>query len=351
MRDLYAIDPFTGRQTLVGSQFVLLGDMYFNGNPNMGGYPYAGGFPYLTGYGRRNISPFRGFDAFNSLYPWDWAVCHAGTWIRWQHHYVWVAGTKRHHHHPVRWVKTGHGLGFVPIHPRDVAGKPPINLKEGIFRVTGKKEAPVERVTYREGDPLKLLDGTPKEFLRPDLHPLKIAEIPHPTAHSAFAATIAAKDATAARGIAIAKPTAVTNSTVARGFVEKDQGTPITFDRKSQSFSVTHQVTENGRPTTVTQTLGGGGRAYEPSGNYGSSAARNTGSCSYSNPGSSNSGSSRSYTPAPSYNSGSSSGGSYSHTSAPAPAPAPSFSGGGGGGSAPSSGSSGSSSSAGATHK
>ena len=53
-----------------------------------------------------------------------------------------------HHHHPVRWVKTGGKVGFVPIHPRDVAGKPPVNLKEGIFRVTGKKDLPIERARF-----------------------------------------------------------------------------------------------------------------------------------------------------------------------------------------------------------
>jgi hypothetical protein len=61
--------------------------------------------------------------------PYDWAVCHSGSWIHREHGYVWVAGTKRHQHCPVHWVKYGGTKGYVPIHPHDVVGKLPINMK------------------------------------------------------------------------------------------------------------------------------------------------------------------------------------------------------------------------------
>ncbi|MGA2217668.1 MAG: hypothetical protein ABSG51_06260, partial [Terracidiphilus sp.] len=41
------------------------------------------------------------------MYPYRWAVCHAGSWIHRRHHYVWVVGHKIHHLEPVRWVKSG----------------------------------------------------------------------------------------------------------------------------------------------------------------------------------------------------------------------------------------------------
>jgi hypothetical protein len=33
----------------------------------------------------------------DNLYPYDWAVCHAGFWIYRQNRYMWVAGTHKHH--------------------------------------------------------------------------------------------------------------------------------------------------------------------------------------------------------------------------------------------------------------
>ena len=57
-------------------------------------------------------------DGFDD-YGYDWAVCHAGSWIQWRHRYAWVAGRRQHHRCPVRWVKVNGKLGYVPIHPRD----------------------------------------------------------------------------------------------------------------------------------------------------------------------------------------------------------------------------------------
>jgi hypothetical protein len=202
-------------------------------------------------------------------------------------------------------------VGFVPIHPRDVAGKRPINLKDGVFRVTGKSGASIERVKFEESTPLKLLAEAPKEFRNPVLEPLKSAEMPNAMAHSVFNVAVAARSATPLKGSAIAKPTAE------RGFVARDPGTPINFDRKSQSFTVERQMSEGGRQTTVVRSIGGGGGNVRSGG---SSMARGSSSGSYSNSNSSRSSAS-------SYSGGGYSGGGSSRASAPAP----SYSGGGGG--------------------
>ena len=313
VQDLIATDPVTGKEQIIGSSFDTSGWPYAG--------PYLGGYPFGVGYHPRwGLSPFWGFDAFNNYYPWDWAVCHAGSWIRWQHHYVWVAGSKRHHHRPIHWVKTGGKVGFVPIHPRDVAGKPPVNLKEGVYRVTGKKDLPIERVGYDEHTPLKLLDDAPREFRKPDIEPLKIAEVPQAMAHSVFYTNAAG----AARSASPARGTAIVNPTAARGFAARDQGTPINFDRKSQTFSVARPVIEGGRPVTVNQTLGGGQRG----GFQGGGSSNNGGGsrASGSSPSYGGGGGSRPSAPAPSYGGGGG-GGGYSHPSAPAPS-APSGGGG-----------------------
>jgi hypothetical protein len=129
--------------------------------------------------------------------PYDWAVCHAGFWIHREHRYVWVAGTRRHHHCPVRWVKYGGSKGFVPLHPHDVAGKTPLNLKHGIFQTTGRKGESVEHVAFNPGKPVKLLDTSPKEFLKPYFPPLQHAETPRLEAHLVKDGFIAGKEGTA----------------------------------------------------------------------------------------------------------------------------------------------------------
>ena len=70
--------------------------------------------------------------------PWGWAVCHAGGFVHRRHHYVWCVGEKRHHLGAVRWVKSEHKVGFVPIHPYDVKGRPPVNRKGEVYAVNNK---------------------------------------------------------------------------------------------------------------------------------------------------------------------------------------------------------------------
>jgi hypothetical protein len=159
--------------------------------------------------------------------PYEWAVCHAGYWIYRatpgrQPHYVWVAHLKRHHHPPVRWVKAGRTMAFVPLHPRDVKGKPPLNLKNGAFSVN-EKDRSVRRVVLEESREVKVLDLTPKEFRRPYFAPLARAEDPH----------------VPVRGL---------DEPVLAG---KGPGTELAFDRTSQSFLLARQVTMGNKTMTV----------------------------------------------------------------------------------------------------
>jgi len=167
--------------------------------------------------------------------PYDWTVCHTGSWIRRRHRYAWVAGTKRHHICPVHWVKYGRVRGFVPIHPRDVAGKPPLNLQHGVFVPTDKRGDTLERVAFNPSTSVKLLGGPPKAFERPYEEPLQRTEEPRLEAHLA-------KD-----GIGTVKAAGLR------------PGTPITFDHKSQSFVLARQVTQGGKTTTIAEHFGGGG--------------------------------------------------------------------------------------------
>jgi hypothetical protein len=212
-------------------------------------------------------------------YPYEWAVCHAGTWIHRRHHYVWVAGTKRHHHHPVKWVQVGKTKGFVPIHPLDKAGGAPLNLKNGLFHATDKKGESVEQIAYAEGDPVKLLAEAPKEFRKETYVPLARAEAPRVDARALLPA---------------------------RAGETKPMVAAITFDHKLQGFVMAGQAA-------------GGGRTFvQPIGSRGTSQLARGGGANYSGGGAS--GASRTMA--------SSSGGanSASHASAPASAPAASSS-------------------------
>lgn len=176
-------------------------------------------------------------------YDYDWTVCHAGSWLYWNNRYVWVVG-KRHHHPPMHWIKTGHKTGFVPVHPHDVAGKPPLNLKHGLFAPRGQKGGSIERIAYDPRSQVKLLPEPPKEFRKQYFPPLARAEAPHVEAHLAREMSSSNRDP---HGM--------------------HPGTPITFDHKTQSFMMSRQVTQGGHTTTVN----------EPFGNHGSSASMHNG--------------------------------------------------------------------------
>ena len=158
-------------------------------------------------------------------FQYQWGVCHAGYWIHRRRHYVWVVG-KRHHHEPIRWVKSGRTVAYVPIHPRDVTGKLPINAKNDVFEVSRKNGISVQRVELDADHPIELLDSPPREFRTVYLRPLARAEEPHMEA-------LALKDAFGNKGA------------VARA------GIPITFDRKSQSFTMPVHVMQGNKMVTI----------------------------------------------------------------------------------------------------
>lgn len=115
--------------------------------------------------------------------PYDWTLCHAGTWIYRPHRYTWVAGKKIHHYCPVHWIKAGHTLAYVPIHPRDVSGKLPINREHGVFMIGDKKDGAVEWINLDRTSEVKVLKTTPKEFRALNFPSLQRASEPSPEAH------------------------------------------------------------------------------------------------------------------------------------------------------------------------
>ena len=158
---------------------------------------------------------------------YDWAVCHAGSWIRHKRHYVWVAGGKRHHVDPVRWVKSGHQVAFAPLHPYDVKGQPAINARHEVFAVSGKSEITLQAVRFEPNLPIQYMEEAPKEFRVAPMRPLAVAEAPRMETHALQAA-------------AGSKTTAVAHA-----------GVPIHFDVKSQTFMVAREEMHGGKTTTA----------------------------------------------------------------------------------------------------
>ena len=162
------------------------------------------------------------------LYPrrWDWAVCHAGSWVHHRRHYRWVVSGKRHHIAPVRWVKSNHRVAFVPLHPFDVKNRPAINRKEEAFEVNNKNGLTVQRVKF-EGS-VEDLKSPPHEFRTAYLPPLSRAEMPHMEAHT------------------------LRNGTRAGNFTAvKVTGVPLGFDAKTHSFTMAKEVMHGSRSSTV----------------------------------------------------------------------------------------------------
>jgi hypothetical protein len=210
-------------------------------------------FPCSPNHIRRLISrdPVTGRETVLATYPsissagYKWAVCHTGTWIYRNRRYAWVAGTKRHHFCPVRWVKYSNTKAYVPVHPHDVLGKPPLNLKHGVFETSGKKGETVQRVAFDPSKSVTPLTSTPKEF-RAEYYPiLTRTETPHLEAHLVKDASLHGREGT------------------------KSAGTAITFDHRTQSFSVGREMTVGSRTTTVTEHFGGVQAAHNGGGAWG----------------------------------------------------------------------------------
>jgi hypothetical protein len=262
MRNLYEVDPVTGKRKLVFSQALPVGV----------GFRYAGAQPY------------------------QWAVCHTGSWIHREGRYAWVPGRKRHHHYPVHWVKDGHKAGYVPIHPKDVTGKPPVGLKDGIIHPVEKNGSKVEVLTAANAGTVKLLDWAPKEFREEPFVPLERAEAPKAKAYSMAAATVAATGM-------------------------KPLGTEVMFDHKTQSFMVAREpgAAWSGN-SKMMEPIGGRASGLQAQSTFAGGGAARSGMSSSS--GAAGGGSRGSSGSSSSYSGG---GGGASHASAPA-ASAPSSS-------------------------
>ena len=145
--------------------------------------------------------------------PYDWAVCHAGTWVYHQHRYAWVAGGRRHHHCPVHWVKSGRTVAYVPIHPKDAPGKAPLNQLHGVYALTDKHRNSVEWTRLDASHEVKLLSAPPKQFRTIDVPVLARAANPVVQAHHLQDVLVARKASDV-----------------------KVPGTRLSFDHRSQSF-------------------------------------------------------------------------------------------------------------------
>jgi hypothetical protein len=161
-----------------------------------------------------------------SAATWNWAVCHAGTWVQRRHHYCWVVGHKRHHVAPVRWVKSEHKVAIVPLHPFDVKGRPPINRKEQVFAFNNKNGLSIQRLKFGPGRPIEELKSPPREFRNSYMPPLSRAEVPHMEAH------VMKDGPLGARLIAT-------------------KGVPLTFNAKLQTFNMSREVMHGTKIATV----------------------------------------------------------------------------------------------------
>ena len=188
---------------------------------------------------------------------YNWAVCHTGGWVHMRNHYVWVVGRKRHHLGPGRWVKCGHTVALVPIHPWDAKGRPPLNRKEEVLALNHKNGLRFERARLNPTGPVKLLNAPPKEFNKAIYPTLARAEEPRMEAH-------ALKDAFVAKNAGN------------KGATVRPAGIPLSFDHKSQSFMMTQHGMQGNRAVTRAVPFDNhGGNLQARAGNFsGSSGSR-----------------------------------------------------------------------------
>lgn len=117
---------------------------------------------------------------------WYWPTCNYGSFVpignrfgvvfRHRHHH--------HHHHPGHWVRVGHTVGFVPRHPNDQKGKPPLNMKAGIFVPSKESGKLLERVEYNPSMKVAVLTEAPRGA-RSETFPA-LAAAGRPEIHAAF---------------------------------------------------------------------------------------------------------------------------------------------------------------------
>jgi uncharacterized membrane protein YgcG len=252
-------------------------------------------------------------------------VCNNGYWIRSRRRYVRVVtrgcvGAKCvvHAPRPV-WVRAGKKVGFVPPHPNDVKGKPPINLKEGMLIPPSKPGEPIERVALEPSQKVTVLDKAPREVQSEPFNPA--LRVSAPEIHAYLL-----QEASPTRSLSLS----------ARAVPQ------ITYDYKSHHFLTPASAGAGGKSKAVP--VGGidshgkiGSFADGRSGAYAHSFARSEAVASYrgaygSTSGGHNSGYSSGSFSSGSHSSGSGSyGGGSSHSSSPSSASSSSSSSAGGG--------------------
>jgi len=187
------------------------GSLYSYGSwSNCGGYGF-GWRPFGVGYG---WSPFTDGQwiwdpafgwTFASFQPWGWAPYHYGGWLfdsgcgGWFYSPPVVYGfypgagvpirrfpprvhAPRPLYHPVTavFVHNKGNMGFVPMHPLDAKGKPPLNLEHGILSTGASSDLSGRRViAFSPGEKWETLKSAPKEAfsnaLTPTAPPVRVS--------------------------------------------------------------------------------------------------------------------------------------------------------------------------------
>lgn len=94
--------------------------------------------------------------------PWTSASCYAGGYI-FQTRFIYVVG-RQHHHRHCHYVKVGGNYGYVPRHPADQKGKPPLNLKHGVLTATASGSVQVQRLATKSNEKVESLASVPKSY-------------------------------------------------------------------------------------------------------------------------------------------------------------------------------------------
>jgi hypothetical protein len=147
---------------------------------------------------------------------WPWAYCYSGDFVRVHRRYALVA-RRAYHHPPVRYIKIGKKVCYVPRHPHDGPGKPPVNLKHGVFQPTGKNGGTITHVAFNPQEKFKLLEQAPKGFQPKTVAQLRSAERPLIVAHNR-------------------SDNVPTSSSIARGITPGTFAPRIQYDYKSHQF-------------------------------------------------------------------------------------------------------------------
>jgi hypothetical protein len=205
-------------------------------------YPGAMRGQYSNGFGLTPAGyPMNASTYFYGADPYSWAVCHSGWWVPYDNTYAWVPGVKRHHKCPVKWVKFGHKTVAVPLHPKDVKNKPPVNRDHGLEPVKGKNGLHMTPIKFTEGKPVEVLKSPPKEF----------RNAPGPVLAHAGAPRM---------------QTYALHENAKAGIVAHT-AIPLSFDHM-QGFTTSHSVMQGGHPVAVSVPVGriGGGSSGGASG-------------------------------------------------------------------------------------